>query len=378
MAMRFHLPVKILFGPGSLDQLGTEAAKLGKTALVVTYPDIGKVGILERAVNQLEAKGLKTLVFDKVEPNPRATTVDEGANLARREGAEVIVGLGGGSAMDAAKSLALTASGSKSVWSYVGQRFQPEGKVPAIIQVPTLAGTGSEINNGAIITNWETHVKSGVSHPTMFAQTAVIDPELTLSVPLNQTKAGGVDIFCHIVESYVTDTEPSPLTDGIRETVMKMVVEYLPRTLETPDDLEARTQLSWASTIAMSQLARLGGGMGSLTCHGIEHALSGYYDVTHGDGLAALLPAWMRFTQEAMAPRFDKLGRNVFGVPDGILGTDAFLVGIGMNIRLGDLGCEEDKAEEIADLAIVSSPWLSAHPIPLDREAVATIYRHSF
>lgn len=378
MATRFHLPVKILFGPGTLDQLGEEASKLGRKALVVTYPDIRRVGILERVTKQLAAKGVQTEVFEKVEPNPRATTVDAGADLARRQGAEVIIGLGGGSAMDAAKSLALAAGGSKPIWSYVGQRFQVEGRTPAIIQVPTLAGTGSEINNGAIITNWETHVKSGVSHPVMFAQTAIIDPELTLSVPPGQTKAGGVDIFCHIVESYVTDTEPAPLTDGIRETVMKMVIEYLPRALKKPDDLEARTQLSWASTVAMSQLARLGGGLGSLTCHGIEHALSGYYDVTHGDGLAALLPAWMKFTRPAMGQRFDKLGQSVFGLSDGIQGTEAFLAEIGMRVRLGDIGCEKEKAEEIADLAIVSSPWLSAHPIPLDRQAVAGIYRNSF
>lgn len=159
---------------------------------------------------------------------------------------------------------------------------------------------------------------------------------------------------------------------------MKMVVEYLPRVLKKPDDLEARTQLSWASTVAMSQLARLGGGLGNLTCHGIEHALSGYYDVTHGDGLAALLPAWMKFTRPAMGPRFDKLGKNVFGVSDGIKGTETFLAEIGMNVKLGAIGCEKEKAEEIADLAIVSSPWLSAHPIPLDRKAVAGIYRDSF
>jgi len=280
--------------------------------------------------------------------------------------------------MDAAKSIALASRGTESIWHYVGTRVQVEGPVPAIIQVPTMAGTGSEVNNGAVITNWETHVKSTVGSRHMQAKVAIIDPEVTLTVPKNQTAAGGIDTFTHIVEAYVTDGTPSPLTDGIRETVMKMVVEYLPQALARLDDIEARTQLSWASTIAMSQFARLGGGGGTLTCHGIEHALSGYYDVTHGDGLAALLPAWMRFTLPVMKDRFDSLGKNVFGKPDGILATEEWLESVGMKLRLRDLGCELGQAEEIAELAVKSSPWLSMHPTPLDAPAIAQIYRDAY
>jgi len=375
---RFELTTRIMFGVGVVGELGNEAQQLGKKALIVTYPDMRRIGLLDRVVKDLQDKGLGTLTFEKVEPNPRSSTVDEGARMARDEKADLIVGLGGGSAMDAAKSIAVASSGPESIWHYVETRARPEGAVPPIIQVPTMAGTGSEINNGAVITNWDTHVKSTVSNRFMQARVALIDPEITVTVPKNQTAAGGIDMFTHVVEAYVTDGTPTPLTDGIRETVMKMVVEYLPRVLAKLDDIEARTQLSWASTIAMSQFARLGGGGGMLTCHGIEHALSGYYDVTHGDGLAALLPAWMKYTAPVMQHQLDLLGRKVFGRADGILATEEWLESVGMRLRLGDLGCEMERADEIAELAVRSSPWLQLHPTPLDATAVARIYRDSF
>ena len=378
MVTRFELPTKILFGAGGVSQLGEEAEKLGRKALIVTYPDIRRIGLLERVVTDLRGKGLEALTFEKVEPNPRSSTVDEGAEIARSEKVDLVIGLGGGSAMDAAKGIALASSGTKSIWSYVGTRIPLEGAVPSIIQVPTMAGTGSEINSGAIITNWETHVKSGVGSPYVQAKVAIIDPEVTLTVPENQTRAGGIDTFTHIVESYITDGMPNPLTDGIRETVMRIVVKYLAQVLAKLSDIEARSQLSWASTIAMSQFARLGGGGGSLTCHGIEHALSGYYDVTHGDGLAALLPAWMRFTLPATKDRFDSLGKNVFDKADGIVATEEWLESVAMRLRLRDLGCELERAEEIAKLAVESSPWLATHPRTLDVAAIAQIYRDSY
>lgn len=378
MITRFELPTKIIFGAGSISQLGEEAKGIGRKAIVVTYPDIRRIGLLDRVVEDLKAKGVAVLTFEKVEPNPRSSTVDEGAKIARREKVDLVIGLGGGSAMDAAKGIALASSGTESIWHYVGAGVEVKGNVPSIIQVPTMAGTGSEINPIAIITNWETHEKSGVFSSSVQARVAIIDPEVTLSVPRNQTAAGGIDTFTHIVEAYVTDGTPAPLTDGIRETVMKMVVKYLPQALARLDDIEARTQLSWASTLAMSQLVRLGGGGGQLTCHGIEHALSGYYDITHGVGLAALLPAWMRFTLPAMKVRFNLLGKNVFGKADGILATEEWLKKVGMKWRLRDLGFELERTEEIAELAVKTAPWLAVHPIKLDAPAVARIYRDAY
>ena len=378
MLVRFELPTAILFGSGSIGKVGEEAAKLGHKAMVVTYPDIRRIGLVDKVLKDLKANKIDALVFEKVEPNPRSLTVDEGASIARKGKIDMVIGLGGGSAMDAAKGIAVASSGTAPIWDYMMKRAEVKGVVPPIIQIPTISGTGSEINFSAVITHWETHVKSGLRDPHSMARVAVIDPEITLSVPPHQTKAGGVDILFHILEPYLTDGAPEPLTDGIRETCMKMVVKYLPRVVAHPDDLEARTQLSWASTIAMSQFARLGGGSGDLTCHGIEHAVSGYYDVTHGDGLAAIFPAWMRSFYQLREDRFKSLAKNVFGKEDGIKAVEEFLESVGMRLRLRNLGCKLEDAQAIAELAIKSSPYLTAHPTPLDVNTIAKIYRDSF
>ncbi|UCB42670.1 MAG: iron-containing alcohol dehydrogenase [Dehalococcoidales bacterium] len=376
----FNLPVRIVYGAGSITRLGREATAIGRKAMIVTYPDIRRVGLLDRVIEDLKSNGVDTLVFEEVEPNPRSSTVDKGANIARSEKIDLIIGLGGGSAMDTAKGIALASSGTESVWSYIlGGTAEVKGPVPPLIQVPTMAGTGSEINAGAVITNWETHVKTGIGHRSLWAKLAIIDPEVTLTVPEKQTKAGAADIFSHVVERYVTDDRPSPMTDGIRETVMKMVVEYLPKALARLDDIEARTQLSVSSATAMSSFVTWGDGAGVMSCHSVEHALSGYYDVTHGEGLAALLPAWMKFYLPEMKERFDLLGQNVFGKKDGIQATEEWLQSVGMRLRLRNLGCELERADEIAELAIQSAPGLDSRgPKTIDARAIAQIYRDSY
>ena len=351
MLSRFKLTTLVLFGAGAVTQVGEETAKLGRKAMVVTYPDIRRIGILDKVFKDLKQNKVDAVVFEKVEPNPRSTTIDEGAVIARKEKIDLVIGLGGGSAMDSAKGIALASSGTDSIWDYLSKRIAVKGIIPSIIQIPTMAGTGSETNNIAVITNWETHVKGGLGDPRIQPKVAIIDPTITLSVPLHQTKAGGIDIFSHVLEPYLADSTPTPTTDGIRETCMKIVVNYLPLVVEHPDDIDVRTQLSWASTTATSQLAEWGGGGRSATCHAIENALSGYYDVTHGDGLAALLPAWMSTFYQVRQDRFKSLGRNVFGKEDGLKATEDFFESVGMRVRLRDLGCKLEDAQAIGELA---------------------------
>ncbi|UCD08050.1 MAG: iron-containing alcohol dehydrogenase, partial [Dehalococcoidales bacterium] len=341
-------------------------------------PDIRRIGLLDRVQEILTESGLEFTVFDEVEPNPRSSTVDKGARIPAGAKVDLVIGLGGGSAMDTAKAITLASTGSKPIWFYAENRVNITGNVPSIIQVPTIAGTGSEVNAGAVITNWETHQKTSIPNRCMWAKVAIIDPELTLTVPARLTAAGGVDIFSHLVENYLMPEEPLPVNDAIREALMKVVVKYLPVVLTEHDNIEARTQLSWASTIAMSQIIRLGGMVGSMTCHGIEHAISGYYDVTHGEGLAALLPAWMKHISPVRKKRIDLLARNVFGKTDGIKATEEWLEQVGMRLRLRDLGCELERAEEIANNTVNTFRNLPLHPRTLDAKAIAEIYRDSF
>ena len=375
MLFSYQITTKILFGIGSIDNLGEEAAKLGRKALVITYPDIRRVGLLDKVLNALKEKGIDTVVFEKVQCNPHTTTIDEGAGVARKEKPDFLIGLGGGSVMDTAKGISLTTCGTAGVWDIMMNRAKVEWPVLPIIQVPTISGTGSELNPNAVLTHWESHIKMPLSgFPALYAKVAIVDPALTLTVPMRQIKAGGVDILSHLIEYYLTDDHPSPLTDGISETGMKMVIEYLPKAIAHPDDLKARTELSWASTVSMSQIARLGGGGGAMTCHSIEHALSGLYDITHGEGLAALLPVWMRHFYKINSTRFGSLGKNVFGKKDGLKATEQFLDSVGMRLKLGARGCKLEDIPIITDIVSKSSPGR----VTLDANTVTEIYRDSF
>jgi alcohol dehydrogenase YqhD (iron-dependent ADH family) len=375
----FYLPTKIIFGPGSLACLGTEAAKLGRKAILVTgKSSLRKTGVLDRAVNDLKNNGVEILIYDWIEPNPRTATVDEGARLAREAGIDLVIGIGGGSVMDAAKGIVIASSGTRPVWDYIEKDIEVRGMVPRLMLIPTVAASGSEANSGAVITNWQTHEKCVLNSPHIYPTVSIVDPELTLTLPAKPTLQGGVDIFCHLVEPYVTAEKPSPLTDAIVEATLRLVVEYLPQALVKPDGIHTRSQLSWASTIACSPFVSLGGGDGAMTLHGIEHPLSGYYDIAHGDGLAALLLAWMRYTRPVRKERFETLGGNVFRQPDGIIATGQWLEKIGMNIRLSELCIEPERIAEIADNAVKTAPWLKKHPNRLDAKSIIKIYQDSF
>jgi len=339
MITTFYLPTKIIFGSGSLAQLGAEAKNIGQKALLVTgASSMRKTGVLDRVVHDLKDNGVDTLIYDKATPNPRTSTVDEGASMARDGGIDLVIGLGGGSVMDAAKGIALASTDTKPIWHYYTEAgAEIKGPVPSLIMVPTLTASGSEADSFAVLTNWETHEKRTLGTPHYWPKVSIVDPDLTLTVPQKPTAQGGVDIFCHLLERYFTGKISSPLTDGIIETALRLVVKYLPQVLTKLDDIEARTQLSWACTIACSPVATLGGGAGPMTLHGIAHPLSAYYDIAHGDSLAPLLLAWMRYTLPVRKEKFDALGKNVFGEADGILATEKWLETIGMKLRLRDL-----------------------------------------
>ncbi len=379
MITTFHLPTRIIFGVGSLKLLGTEAGEIGQKAMLVTgRSSMRRTGLLDKVIQDLKNNGVDALLFDKAVPNPRATTIDEGASVVRREGIDLVIGLGGGSAMDTAKGITLASSGTKPIWDYIVTDIKVSGPVLPLILVPTFAATGSEANHLAAITNWQIREKRGLQSPYIFPRVSIVDPELTLTLPEKQTAQGGVDIFCHAVESYITAKEPSMVTDGIMETVMRTAVVFLPGVLKRLDDIEARTQLSWASTIACSQLLYLGGGSGQRTCHSISNYLSGYYDIAHGDSLAALLPAWMKYTLPVNPERFHSLGKNVFAEEDGIVATERWLEKVGMKLRLRDLGVEPGLFAEMAAGCIRTDARTQAHPRILDVAAIKQIYQDSY
>ncbi|MCL2140762.1 MAG: iron-containing alcohol dehydrogenase [Dehalococcoidia bacterium] len=379
MITTFHVPTKIIFGVGSFAQLGEETIAIGQKVMLVTGRYAMRAsGFLDRALADLSRQGLETIVFDKVEPNPRSHTVDEGAFWVRQQKIEVVIALGGGSVMDAAKGIVISANGGKPIWHYIQSPEKIDIGLPKLITVPTVAASGSESNCGAVLTNWETHDKCVASNYCAFPVVSIVDPELTITLPAKPTAQGGVDIFCHLVEPYITAAKPQPLTDGIVETCLRLVVKYLPLVLCNPDDIEARSQLSWASTLACSAFANLGGGDGAMTMHGIEHPLSGFYDIAHGDGLAALLTAWLSSLATERQDRIRKLGSGVFGGQEGIGAVKNWLAECGMDHRLRDLGVEKERLFSLGQNAIDTAPWLQFHPKKLDATAVSAIYEEAW
>ena len=381
MITTIGIPEKVIFGPGALNQLGDEAKALGKKrVMIVTYPDIRKIGLLDRVTKLLEKGDIKNpVVFEKVMPNPRVTMIDESAALARKEKVDFVIGLGGGSAMDSAKVIALASTGTKSIWEYRGVR-SPLENAPVMVQIPTMAGTGSEMNAGGVITDWEhTHEKTSVGNPMVLAKIVIVDPELTLTLPKRQTAAGGLDILTHLAEYYLTEPENLLINDSFKEILMKVVVKYLPIVLKKPDDIEGRTQLSWASTCAMSGLARIGGTQGVMGCHGMEEAMSGRFDIVHGEGLAAIFPSWMRMVEPARKERNRMFAKNVFGRTDvdGATACEDWLTTIGMKLRLRDLGFDLAYADEVGAIALLQ-PRTQNNPVPMTPKVVGDIYRAAY
>ncbi|MBN1152337.1 MAG: iron-containing alcohol dehydrogenase [Dehalococcoidia bacterium] len=379
----FHTPIKLLFGEGTVEKVGEEAARLGKKALVVIGGSSArKSGLLDKIIADLKTNGVESVVFDGITPNPRSSTVDEGARIAASNNVDLIIGVGGGSVMDASKAIKLAYSGGRPVFEYYTGASDPKAVKPKaeLILVCTMAATGSEFNNGAVITNWDTHEKRFIGVPIYYPAVSIVDPALTLSMPVGQLAKGGVDIFLHVVENYITQGDGAPMADALREALMKVVVEWLPPSVKEPTNLLARTNLSWAATLACSQIITLGGGAGYRPIHLMEHPVSGYLDVAHGDGLSALLPAWLRQSMPLRGDRIAKVGKNVFGVDSDPVGAvDRWLESVGMKITLKQLGVTEDKFEIMAKAALETSRGLLAKdPIHNSVESIVGLYRAAY
>jgi alcohol dehydrogenase YqhD (iron-dependent ADH family) len=317
-----HTPTKIHFGKGTVGKTGEIVKSYAQKVLLVTgRTATKKTGALDKVLDSLKSAGVEAVLFDRVEPNPRAATVDEGAALARKEQCRLIIGLGGGSAMDAAKAIATAALSGRPIADYIRgskaglwKTLLPVKEALPIVAIPTLAATGSEANNTAVITNWETKEKSGISGPGLFPKEAILDPELTYTVPANYTADGAVDMFTHLYEGYMTGDEQANVQDEITEGLMRNAVRYAKQAIDFPQDDEARSHLLWTSTLALLGIANAGRG-GSFPVHQMEHPLSAYYDISHGRGLAILTPAYFRQIVKADRPhRLARLGRKVFNV----------------------------------------------------------------
>ncbi len=358
---------RIIFGAGEFEKLGQESARIGKRAMIVTgRSSTKKSGVLDKAVDLLKQSGVDSIVFDKIEPNPRTTTIDKGADIVRSEGCDFVIGLGGGSPMDASKAIAVVAAGGGGIWDYIydgsDKQLREVDKVLPIVTVPTLAATGSEANGGSVVSNWENDQKAPLIHPLMYPVFSIVDPQLTVTVSPEYTGDGGIDIISHVMETYFSSPVVTPIQDRFSEGVIRTVMDHLGRAMINGEDIEARTQLSWASTVALCGIVNAGR-LGGFPLHAMEHTLSAYYDISHGRGLAILMPHLMKYTSETHPDKYVQFAKNIFFVDvDSMPVSDAVDAGIArfvdwmksvnMSLGLSDVGIGPEKFDEMAEMTV--------------------------
>jgi alcohol dehydrogenase len=363
MNFEFQNPTKIIFGAGTFSRLGEVVRSYGQRALVVTDGGIVRTnGIFDRAVSSLNSAGVFVAEYSGIQPNPRITSVRSGAKIARDENCDVVVALGGGSTMDAAKVMAAAVFYEGDPWDLIGHGQEnwviPTRALP-IITVPTLAATGSEMNCGAIISNDESKVKSFVQADCLFPKVALVDPELTVSVPKDQTAFGVCDLITHVTEGYFNGVDGTPLQDRFAEGVILTAMEWGPKAVAEESDIEARAQVQWASVVALNGWVQAGVNM-LPPVHMIEHALSAHHDITHGAGLAVINPAWMRFAAKARPEKFAQFAQRVLGLPsngqndlslalEGVDKFEDFLRSIGCPTHLSEVGIGDELLSQYAE-----------------------------
>lgn len=314
----FHNPAKVYFGKNQMEHLSEELLKFGKRVLLVYGGgSIKKNGLYDLIVKQAEENGIKLFELSGVEPNPRHTSANKGAEICKKENVDVILAAGGGSVIDCAKGIAAAAlTDSGDVWELVSKVVFVEKALP-IVAVLTNAATGSEMDAWAVISNMETNEKMGLNGSALIPRAAFENPEYSFTLSEYQTACGAFDIFNHVIDNYYFAGEATfGLTLEMQEAVMRCVVKYAPIAMSEPQNYEARANLMWASTMALNGVLDAGTVHGA-ACHMLEHELSAYYDITHGHGLAIVTPRWLEYIlDEKTAPAIARLGERVFDIPE--------------------------------------------------------------
>lgn len=356
---RFHAYTDIRFGKGQVDTLPEVLSTFGKKVLFVYGGgSIKRNGLYDKII--LLLKDFDIIELPGVEPNPRITSVREGVKLCKEQGIDVVIAVGGGSAIDAAKVIAAGAYYEGDPWDLVKDSKKIE-KVLPIVTVLTLAATGSEMNGNAVISNLETDEKLGTGSHDMIPKASICDPTYLYTLPKEQTAAGVADIMSHVFEEYFQKEDAAFIQDRISESLLKTCIKYCKIALEQPDCYEARANTMWASSLALNGLTGAGKG-GAWSCHPIEHELSAYYDITHGVGLAIITPKWMRYIlNENTVDKFACYAKNVWDMEGedkfavahrAINATEQFFADCGIPRTLTELGIDNSKFEIMAKKSV--------------------------
>ena len=345
----YALPTRILFGRGMENRVGEEIRKQNGSKVLLHYggESAVKSGLLDRVCRCLEASGLSYVLAGGVQPNPRLSKVEEGIRLAKEEKVDFILAVGGGSVIDSAKGIGYGIANEGDVWDFYSRKRIPEACAPVGV-ILTIAASGSETSDGSVVTNDRNKLKRDVGSDYARPQFAILNPELTFSLPEYQTSCGTTDILMHAMERYFTTVHNVELVDGFLESLMKTVMHNFRIVLEKPGDYDARAELMLAGSFCHNGLLTCGR-KGDWASHALEHELGGMYDVAHGAGLAAVWGSWARYVYQTDVMRFAQFAVNVMGCVmdyahpektalEGIEALERFLASTGMPISVRELG----------------------------------------
>lgn len=354
----FNNPTKIIFGRGAENQVGKEVNRYSQKILLhYGGGSIKQSGLYEKIVTSLKKANIEYIELSGVQPNPILGLVNEGIELCRRHAVNFILAVGGGSAIDSAKAIAMGVPYKGDVWDFFSGKADL-GKALPVGTVLTIPAAGSEASTASVITNEDGHYKRGFNSDLIYPRFSILNPELAFTLPRYQVACGASDILAHLMERYFTNTKHVELTDRLLEATMKTLIVNAPIVLAQADNYDAWAEVMWTGTIAHNNLLNTGR-VGDWGSHDIEHELSGIYDVAHGAGLAVVFPAWLKHVYHQDLQRCTQLAVRVWNVEEdfwdaektalaGIAKYEAFLQSLDLPVRLKGLGIGDDRFDEMA------------------------------
>lgn len=359
-SFEFQCGTRIIFGAGKEACIADQVRAYGGTNVLLVFGggSVKRSGLLPRVEGYLDEAGIAWTELGGVKPNPELGLVHEGVALCREKKIDFVLAVGGGSAIDTAKAIALGVPYDGDVWDFFDNLVQPTTILP-LATILTLPATGSEMSRATVITKEDGGIKKGLNRPMLRPLFSILNPELTYTLPPYQTASGAVDILMHTMERFFSKSNNNELTDLIAESIMRVVIRNTPLVLANPTDYEPRSEIMWAGSISHCELTGLGL-PGDWASHQIEHELSTAYDVAHGAGLAAVWGSWARYTIDQGLERFAKYAKDIWGIDTGdakvdglaaIEKTEDFFRSIGMPTCLSELIGRTISEDEIKALA---------------------------
>lgn len=381
----YMTPTRLIFGRDAIAKLPEVMTRFGKKILL-TYGggSIKKIGLYKKVLEML--KGYDIVELPGIQPNPKYDpSVLDGVRLCKEHNVDVILSVGGGSVLDCSKAIAAGAKYDGDPWDLISYKVKAKAALP-IVDIITLAATGSEYDCGGVISRTETNDKIGYIDPLLFPVVSILDPVYTFTVSKKQTAAGIADAMNHTIEQYFV-ADSTLLNDGFCESMLRSLMINGRKCLENPEDYTARAEMMLACTYGCNGILALGNSNSGWPCHGIEHALSAYYDITHGEGLAIITPRWMRhILNERTMDRFVKYGINVFGIDPAlpkqeiagkaIDATYEFFESINIPMHLREVGIDDSRIDEMAHHIAVNEGLDKAYA-PLTEQDIKEILLES-